>query len=128
MQDISSFHSSSNFGSMYKQVILVRKDLKWGKGKLATHVAHASVEALFLAEKEVIKKWHEEGAKKVVLKVENLEELKKFAKKLKKEKIKFALIKDAGLTQLKAGTITAIGVVPMEEKRIDKITGKLKLL
>jgi PTH2 family peptidyl-tRNA hydrolase len=111
-----------------KQVIIVRKDLKIGKGKLAASVAHASVESLFLAKKEVIEKWRKEGAKKVVLKVENLEELEKIVKKLRKEKIKFALIKDAGLTQLKKGTITALGIGPIEEKKIDKITGKLKLL
>jgi PTH2 family peptidyl-tRNA hydrolase len=111
-----------------KQVIIVRKDLDWGKGKLATHVAHASVESLFLAKKEKIEKWRKEGAKKVVLKVENLKQLKEIAEKLKKEKIKFVLIRDAGLTQLKKGTITALGIEPIEEKRIDKITGKLKLL
>jgi PTH2 family peptidyl-tRNA hydrolase len=113
---------------MYKQVIIVRGDLKWGKGKLAAHVAHASVDSLFLAKKEVIEKWREEGAKKIVLKVKNLEELEKIAKKLRKEGIKFSLIRDAGLTQLEPGTITALGIVPTEEEKIDKITKKLKLL
>jgi len=111
-----------------KQVIIVRKDLKWGKGKLATHVAHASVEALFKVRKDSVEKWRKEGAKKVVLKVRNLEKLKNIEKKLKKNKIPYVLIKDAGLTQLKKGTVTAIGIGPIDEKRIDKITKKLKLL
>jgi PTH2 family peptidyl-tRNA hydrolase len=113
---------------MLKQVIIVRKDLKGGKGKLATHVAHAAVEAVLKSDRKKVEKWVEEGAKKVVLKVKNLKELKCVEKKLKRSKIPYVLIRDAGLTQLKPGTITAIGIGPIEEKRIDKITGKLKLL
>jgi len=111
-----------------KQVIIVRKDLKWGKGKLATHVAHASLEAALQVDKQVLEKWRKEGAKKVVLKVKDLKELEKIEKKLKEKKIKYVKISDAGLTQLKRGTVTCIGIGPIEEKVIDKITGKLKLL
>lgn len=112
---------------MHKQVILVRKDLKWKKGKIATHVAHAAVESIFLARKEDVKKWRMEGGKKVVLKVKNLRKLKLIERKLKEAKLPYALITDAGLTQLKKGTITAIGVSPVEEKKIDRITRGLKL-
>jgi len=111
-----------------KQVIVVRKDLKWGKGKLASHCAHASVGSVRKTEEEIVKKWEKEGAKKIVLKVSNLEELKQVYKKAKDAKIPNFLVRDAGLTQLKAGTITALGIGPAKEKEIDKITGKLKLL
>ncbi|MGC8993515.1 MAG: peptidyl-tRNA hydrolase Pth2 [Candidatus Aenigmatarchaeota archaeon] len=113
---------------MLKQVIIVRKDLEWGKGKLAAHVAHASLEAAFQVDRETLEKWRKEGAKKVVLKVKDLKELKEIEKKLKKEKISYVKISDAGLTQLKKGTVTCIGIGPIEDKIIDKITGKLKLL
>lgn len=113
---------------MFKQVIVVRKDLKWGKGKLGSHCAHASVGAVRKTEEEIVRKWEEEGAKKIVLKVNNLKELKEIYKKVKDAKLPNFLVKDAGLTQLKAGTITALGIGPAEEKKIDKITGKLKLL
>ena len=113
---------------MLKQVIIVRKDLEWGKGKLAAHVAHASLEAALQVEKEILEKWRKEGAKKVVLKVKDLKELERIEKKLREKKIKYVKISDAGLTQLEKGTITCIGIGPIEEKVIDKITGRLKLL
>jgi len=47
---------------------------------------------------------------------------------VKNAKLPHFLVKDAGLTQLKVGTITCLGIGPSEEKKIDKITGKLKLL
>jgi PTH2 family peptidyl-tRNA hydrolase len=111
-----------------KQVILVRKDLRWGKGKLASHCAHASVGAVRRSKKEAVKKWEKEGAKKIVLKVSSLKKLKEIHKKVKKAKIPSFLVKDAGLTQLKKGTITCLGIGPSEDKKIDRITGKLKLL
>ncbi|MEM5829335.1 MAG: peptidyl-tRNA hydrolase Pth2 [Candidatus Aenigmatarchaeota archaeon] len=112
----------------FKQVILVRTDLKMGKGKIATQVAHAAIGALKLVNEEIIKKWEREGSKKVVLKVKNGKELEEIWKKVKKERIPCFLVKDAGLTQVESGTITALGIGPVEEEKIDKITGKLKLL
>lgn len=113
---------------MFKQVIIVRKDLKWGKGKLAAHVAHASVGSLKEVDRKIFDKWEEKGGKKIVLKIDNLNELKKVHEKVKKAKLPHFLVKDAGLTQLKVGTITCLGIGPFEDKEIDKITGKLKLL
>ena len=52
-----------------KQVILVRMDLKMEKGKLATQVAHASVDAVLKSPKDKIEEWTSGGMKKVVLKV-----------------------------------------------------------
>ena len=52
-----------------KQVILIRQDLKMPKGKLATQVAHASVEATLRSDKEKIKEWRKQGMKKIILKV-----------------------------------------------------------
>jgi PTH2 family peptidyl-tRNA hydrolase len=113
---------------MYKQVILFRRDLKIGKGKLAAHVAHACLGCLGSVDEKVLEKWKAGGAKKVVLKVKDEKELKEYYKKVKDEKIPHFLVRDAGLTQLKTGTMTCLGIGPVEEKKVDKITGKLKLL
>ena len=113
---------------MYKQVIILRKDIDVGKGKLIAHALHAAIGAMRKVNNEIIEKWESEGGKKVVLKVDNLKELKEIESKLRKIKMPYFLVKDAGLTQLKSGTVTALGVGPVEEKEVDKITGKLKLL
>jgi len=111
-----------------KQVIVVRSDLKMGKGKLAAQVAHASLEAYKKAGKEKVKVWEAAGSKKIVVKVDSLEELLDLERKAEELKIPNALIRDAGLTQLEEGTITCLGLGPDEDEKIDRLTGKLKLL
>lgn len=113
---------------MYKQTIVLREDLKMSKGKAIAQGAHASVGAYRNAKKPVIDKWEREGSKKVVLAVMSRQELLKLHKKAKKEKLPVCLVRDAGLTELEKGTITALGIGPEEEKKIDKITGSLKKL
>lgn len=115
---------------MYKQVIVFRRDLlkEIGKGKMASHVAHASVGSFKLVDDDSKEKWERNGSEKVVLKVNDLKELRELYKKAKKIKLPCFLVRDSGLTQLKAGTVTCLGIGPAEEKKVDKITGKLKLL
>ncbi len=113
---------------MYKQAIVVRKDLKWGRGKLAAHVAHASLGAVMNSPESVVQPWNSDGAKKVVLKAEGEKEIKSLEKLAKKEGLPCFLVKDAGRTQLKSGTITALGIGPAKDSEIDSVTGKLKLL
>lgn len=112
----------------HKQVMLIRKDLKLPPGKLAVQVAHASFEAASNSDEDIVKEWKEEGAKKVVLYVKDLDELLKYKHQCKTEKLKTALIKDAGKTVLKPGTITCLGIGPDKEYKIDKVTGKLKMV
>ncbi|MBI2079572.1 peptidyl-tRNA hydrolase [Candidatus Micrarchaeota archaeon] len=116
---------------MYKQAIVVRNDLKLGKGKLAGQCAHASVSAYILVRSkkpEIAKEWELEGQKKIVLKVNSEEELLDYLGQVKRAGIPPELIRDAGKTQIEPGTITCFGAGPWDEKEIDKILGKLKLL
>jgi PTH2 family peptidyl-tRNA hydrolase len=114
----------------YKQVIIFRKDLlsELGKGKMAAHVAHAAVGSFNLAREDVRESWNEQGGAKIVLRVDGLRELNEIYKKAKGAKLPCFLVTDAGLTQLKPGTITCLGIGPAEERKIDSITGKLRLL
>lgn len=111
-----------------KQVIIIRSDLKISRGKMISQCAHASLEAYKLASKTDVKKWETEGVKKVVLEIRDLKELLDLYKKAKKLKLPSSMIKDAGLTEIRPGTITCIGIGPAESSEIDKVTGKLKLL
>lgn len=111
---------------MIKQVIVVRKDLKLRKGKLATQVAHA---ALLSYEKSRYKReWKREGQRKIVVFCKNEKELLLLEEKAKKEELPFSLVADAGLTYLKRGTRTSLGIGPAPGEKIDRITGKLKLV
>ena len=112
----------------YKQVIVIRNDLKLSKGKLAAQACHASLEAYKRAEQNDIDEWENSGVKKVVLKVQSEKELLNIFELLKTEKMKPALIKDAGLTEVAPGTITCLGVGPLREDVVDRVTGKLKML
>src|SRR3989337_2405879 len=112
----------------YKQCIIVRDDLKLSKGKLAVQVAHAAVSASDFADRNARVGWMEGGQKKVVLRVPALRDLFELKEIARREGLPTALIQDAGLTEVPAGTITVLGVGPAEVGELDKITGHLKLL
>jgi len=112
----------------YKQVIVVRQDLNLPKGKLASQVAHASVEGVINSKRGVLQVWREHGMKKVVLKVADAAELERYRVLAGKEKLVTALIRDAGLTVVPPGTVTCLGIGPVDEKKVDRITGMLKIV
>lgn len=113
---------------MYKQVILVRQDLQLPKGKLAVQVAHASVENALKCDKKLLNAWQAEGMKKIVLKVKDEKELRMYIQHSRDMKLLTCLITDAGLTTVAPGTTTCGGIGPDEEEKIDRITGKLKMM
>ncbi|MGD0057614.1 MAG: peptidyl-tRNA hydrolase Pth2 [Methanomassiliicoccales archaeon] len=115
----------------HKMVIAVRSDLKLSSGKMAVQAAHAAVNCALAAEKKEpdwFKRWHEEGAKKVVAKVADLQEL--FALKVSAEDagLVTSLIVDAGHTELPPNTTTCLGIGPAPDELIDKVTGHLGLM
>lgn len=112
-------------------MIVVRADLKMGRGKLASQVAHAAVGASNVVRKkrsDWYEEWMGEGQRKVVVKVGGLEELMEVKRKADEVGIPNLLIEDAGLTQLPPKTITCLGIGPAPEELIDGVTGCLKLL
>ncbi len=111
-----------------KQVIVMRNDLKMGKGKIAAQACHASIASYKRADTDKVRSWEMEGSKKVVLKVNSLKELFQVFEEAKKTGLPFYLVRDAGHTQIPSATITCIGIGPDDEEAIDRITSHLKLL
>jgi PTH2 family peptidyl-tRNA hydrolase len=112
----------------YKQVILVRHDLKLTKGKMAAQVSHASVESLLKSHADDRDTWRAQGMKKVVLKVADLKALLEYKRKAEDAGLVVALIVDAGHTQVAPGTATCLGIGPDKAEKIDKVTGSLQLI
>lgn len=112
----------------FKQVIVVRSDLKMDKGKMSAQCCHASVESTLKSGKENICVWKDSHMKKVILKVKGLPELLKYKKLAEQAGLKTALITDAGRTVFNKPTITCLAIGPDEEKKIDAVTGDLQML
>jgi len=113
---------------MYKQVLLVREDLKMPKGKIAAQAAHASVEAVLRADREVVKQWRQAGMMKVALKVASEQELYKYIQQAKDLGLATSVITDAGKTVVAPGTVTCGAIGPALENTVDRITGGVPLL
>lgn len=61
-----------------KMVLVVRMDLKMGKGKIAAQCAHACLGAYMEAVQsipQVVQRWYDSGAAKVTLKVDTAEDM-----------------------------------------------------
>ena len=135
-----------------KQVIVIRKDLNMRKGKMISQGSHSSIGVIFnymtpnylnpgemtrtftitLPEGEVgefMYQWMTGIFKKVVVSVDTLEELMDAYESAKLAGIPCSIIEDHGLTEFGGvPTITAIAIGPDNPEKIDKITGKFKLL
>ena len=114
-----------------KQVIVVRKDLKMGKGKTAVQVAHASVCAAEIAKKEnieIFQKWKAQGQAKIAVKVSSLTELLQVRDMVDHLSLPFFVVEYRVLTQVEPGTTTCLGIGPVFSSKIDRITKELKLL
>ena len=112
----------------YKQLIIIRQDLKLPKGKAISQGAHAAVEACLKSDKDKVKMWRQNGSKKITLKVQSKTELFKALQLAKDNNIACTLITDAGKTVIAPGTETAVGIGPENEEKLDTYFANYKLL
>ena len=113
--------------------LIVRKSLNMSVGKIAPQCAHASDMVMLkyfklLSENPndervlIYKTWMEESFRKVVLKADDKE-----WEKLKIEQHCF-IVRDAGLTEVEAGSETFIGLWPMRKSQRSKLLRRLRVL
>ena len=114
-----------------KLVIAVRGDLKLSRGKLAAQVAHAAVSCALRAQKHdrrEFRAWFDEGQRKVTVRVPDEAALHALQADARAAGLTTALVRDAGRTELAAGTVTCLGLGPADEAELDPLTGGLSLL
>ena len=114
-----------------KLVIAVRGDLKLSHGKLAAQVAHAAVSCALRSQKHDRRKfrdWFDEGQRKITVRVPDEAALHTLQADARAAGLTTALVRDAGRTELAAGTVTCLGLGPAGEAELDSLTGELSLL
>jgi PTH2 family peptidyl-tRNA hydrolase len=111
-----------------KLVLVVRKDLNMGVGKIASQCSHASVMAYQKSSNLMLLKWSLSGHKKVVVECPDEKTLFDIRDKAKELRIMTNIVRDAGLTQVGPNTATVIAVGPAKEDLINQVTGHLRLL
>ncbi|SEH37519.1 MULTISPECIES: aminoacyl-tRNA hydrolase [Atopobiaceae] len=137
-----------------KQMIVMRRDLKMRKGKIAAQAGHACVEATLLAlaregrldevratedygwvyledkgePRTPLFDWFDAGVAKVCVYVDSEEELLEIAARGREKGFVVSLVRDAGLTEFHGeATFTCLAFEPLSADEIDPITGGLPL-
>ncbi|KAK3549816.1 hypothetical protein QTP86_011607 [Hemibagrus guttatus] len=115
----------------FKMILIVRTDLKMGKGKVAAQCSHAAVSAykqVQCRDPDLLKQWECYGQPKVVVKVPNEDSLLELLCHAKEVGLPVSLIQDAGRTQIAPGSRTVLGVGPGPADLVDRVTALDDLL
>lgn len=111
-----------------KLVLVVRKDLSMGVGKIAAQCSHASIMAYQKSSRLTLLKWALSGQKKIVVSCPNEQALNNIRDNAKQHCLLTNIVRDAGHTQVKQDTVTVLAVGPAKEELVDQVTGHLSLL
>jgi len=113
-----------------KQIIVLRKDLKMRKGKMIAQGAHASMKATLLhMEDPRVEEWLRGPFVKIAVSVDSEEEMRELQKAALEAGLICEEIIDSGRTEFHGTlTLTALGIGPDTNEKLDPITGHLKLL
>eukprot|EP00262_Sarcandra_glabra_P017099 TRINITY_DN5753_c0_g1_i1.p1 TRINITY_DN5753_c0_g1~~TRINITY_DN5753_c0_g1_i1.p1 ORF type:complete len:181 (-),score=16.58 TRINITY_DN5753_c0_g1_i1:176-718(-) len=114
----------------FKMVLVVRNDLKMGKGKIAAQCSHATLglyKKLLHRAPKALSRWEMCGQVKVVLKSESEEDLLILQERAKSLKLPTHITIDAGKTQIAPNSRTVMAILGPADI-VDDVTGGLKLL
>lgn len=112
-------------------VLVVRNDLKMGKGKVGAQCGHGAVGAYRKAMQRnphLVQGWENTGCAKIALRVESEAEMVSIKRAAEAQGLTTFLVRDAGRTQIEPNTKTVLAIGPATGQDIDKVTGHLKLL
>ncbi|CAL9771350.1 unnamed protein product, partial [Musa acuminata subsp. burmannicoides] len=115
----------------FKMVLVVRNDLKMGKGKIAAQCSHATLglyKKLLHKAPKALSRWEDCGQVKVVLKIESEEDLLVLQGRAKSLKLPTHITIDAGRTQIAPNSRTVMAILAGPADMVDDVTGGLKLL
>ena len=135
-----------------KMMIVMRRDLKMRKGKIAAQAGHATVEAILMALKKEerltdleltaegmvlretakpetpLSEWFSYGCAKICVYVDSEQELERVAALAEEKGVLCAVITDAGMTEFHGvPTKTCLALEPLPSDVADTITGALPL-
>ncbi|XP_021816174.1 peptidyl-tRNA hydrolase 2, mitochondrial, partial [Prunus avium] len=114
----------------FKMVLVVRNDLKMGKGKIAAQCSHATLglyKKLLHRAPKALNRWEMCAQPKVVVKIESEEDMLVLQERAKSLKLPTHITIDAGRTQIAPNSRTVMAILgPVEV--VDDVTGGLKLL
>ncbi|KAF9950602.1 hypothetical protein BGZ72_007772 [Mortierella alpina] len=125
-EDLAEF----DLNEEYKMVLVVRSDLGMGKGKAAAQCCHATLanyKELSRRSPKTLTRWEYSGQAKVTLKVDNEEDMLLIQAQAMSVGLAAHSIRDAGRTQIAAGSRTVLAVGPGPISVVNSVTGKLKL-
>ncbi|EDK37577.2 hypothetical protein PGUG_01675 [Meyerozyma guilliermondii ATCC 6260] len=125
----------NSVGGEVRMTLVVRQDLKMGKGKAAAQCSHATL-ALYKKitsstsasyNPQMVQRWERNGQAKITLQVPDQETMDMLFAQAMSIGVNAAIIHDAGRTQIAAGSATVLGLGPAPKAVLDQITGDLKL-
>ena len=117
----------------FKMLFVVNGELKMGVGKTAAQVAHATLGLYSHLQNGNVQNisnvatWEISGARKIVVDGKGVSELEAIRNIALSRNIPIFCVKDAGKTQIPAGSFTVLALFGSDEE-LDGITGHLKLL
>ena len=108
-----------------KLVLVVRQDLKMGKGKAAAQCCHATLAAYKRAKRKCpdrLKVWEATGQPKITVKCDSEEDLMLLMVKARSLDLVSYVVADAGRTQIAPGSHTVLAVGPAPSSLLDQVT------
>ncbi|PWA64512.1 peptidyl-tRNA hydrolase II (PTH2) family protein [Artemisia annua] len=114
----------------FKMVLVVRNDLKMGKGKIAAQCSHATLglyKKILHRAPKALNRWEMCGQVKVVVKIESEDDMLELQARAKSLNIPTHIVIDAGRTQIAPNSRTVMAVLGPADM-VDDVTGGLKLL